>query len=320
MTLDARFTAYPSLRPQSPEDFAILFEILETELAAEIAGDREKLIQPLALLGVRHLAGHTGLRCIIRGETGTGKTTVAKALALQLGAPFCRISAGEMAETTWRGADLTNHIDALRRGLLGTKVTMSSATALACRSIVLIDDLDVLRLQPFESYSDSDRGQRAGRQASLAGLWSGEDILVNEGEWTWSTAGVLVIGAGAFEGVEHPIDSASLTQWGLATSLAERLASGTIIQMEPLPLADLCAVALREAEQLVAPAFQAFGYELTISAAAAHHAAGYARARDESAGVRSVVGVLRRAADRLLIRLVTSAKPGARVTLAPDDL
>ena len=249
MTLDAQST---QLRPESPEDFAVLFDMLETELATDIRGDREKLIQPLALLGVRHLAGHAGLRCLIRGEPGTGKTAIAKCLALHLGAQFCRISVAEMAETTWRGADLPRHIDALRRGLMGPTVTGSSATALANRSVVLIDDLDVLRLQPFEAYSESDPGQRAGRQASLVGLWSGEDIIINEGEWTWSTAGVLVFGAGAFEDIESPVDSVSLTKWGLAASLAERLACGTILQLEPLPLADLCTVAMRETEQLVA--------------------------------------------------------------------
>ena len=320
MTRDTHLIDASVLRPQSPEDFAVLFDMLESELAADIAGDRETLIQPLALLGVRYLAGHTDLRAMIRGEAGTGKTRTAKSLALHLGAPYCRISVAEMAETTWRGADLTNHIDSLRRGLIRPGVTTSAATALTNRAVVLIDDMDALRLQAFESYADSDKGQRAGRQASITSLWSGEDLQINEGEWTWSTAGVLVVGAGRFDGVIEPVDAAALRRWGLAASLAELLAGGTIIQMEPLPLADLSAVVLREAERLVAPAFEGFGYELTIAPATVHHAAIAARARDDEAGVRVVVGILRRAADGLLIRLVTSAEPLRPVTLAPDDL
>jgi hypothetical protein len=304
------------LRPQSPQDFAVLFDMFESELAV----DRETVIQPVALLGVRHLA-HTGLRAMIRGEAGTGKTRTAKSLALHLGAPFCRISVAEMAEMTWRGADLTNHIDSLRRGLIQPGVTTSVATGLTNRAVVLIDHMDALRIQPFESCSESDKGQRAGRQSSLENLWSGEDILINEGEWSWCTAGVLVIGAGRFDGIDEPVDSVALTQWGLAASLAERLAAGTIIELQPLRLADLCAVALREAERLLMPAFQGFGFRLAISAAAVHHAATSARARDESAGVRVVTAMLRRAADRLLIRHVTNASPaGSSVTLAPDDL
>lgn len=309
------------LRPEAPEDFAVLFDILEQALAEEIAGDRETVIRPLALLGVRYLGGHTGLRCLLHGETGSGKTWAAKSLAQHLGAPFARISMPDTAETTWRGVDLTNHIDAMRRGLMQRGVNIGAATALANRAVVLVDDMDVIRLQPFQSYADSDRGQRGGRQSSLVNCWSGEDIAIDEGAWVWSTRSVLVIGAGQFDGLEEPVDGAALVRWGLVPPLAEGIAAGTVVEMPALTTADLCAVALRESAKLCAPAFEAFGYVLTISSEAVRHASATARARDSGAGVRAVTGVLRRAADRILIRAVSAGVPaGARITVAPDDI
>lgn len=309
------------LRPETPEDFAVLFEMIEEELAAEIAGDRDAVIRPLALLGVRYLAGHTGLRCLLHGESGSGKTTAAKSLARVVGAPYLRVSMPDTAETSWRGADITNHVDALRRGLLRPGITSAAATHLANRAVVLIDDMDVMRLEPFRSYSDSDQGQRAGRQMSLVGCWAGEDITIDEGAWVWSTQSVLVIGAGAFDGAEEPLDAAALIQWGLLPPLAERIATGSMVHMPRLTSADLCAVAGHEAAQLCTPAFEAFGYTLIIAAQAVRHAVIVARTRDSGAGVRAVTGVLRRAADRRLIRMVSVGTPvGIEVTLAPDDL
>lgn len=309
------------LRPETPEDFAVLFDILEQELAADIAGDREDVIRPLALLGVRHLAGHTGLRCLLHGESGSGKTWAAKALARHLGAPYVRVSMPDTAETTWRGADITNHIDAMRRGLLRPGITSDVATALANRAVVLVDDMDVMRLEPFQSYGDSDKGQRAGRQSSLVNCWEGEDITIDEGAWVWSTRSVLVIGAGQFDGLEEPLDSSALIRWGMVPPLAERIAMGTIVHMPPLAAADLCAVALREALQLCAPAFSAFGFTLIISPEAVRRAVTMVRSRDIGAGVRAVTGILRRAADRMLIRAVSDAAPvGECMTLAPDDV
>lgn len=309
------------LRPETPEDFAVLFDILEQELTADIAGDRENVIRPLALLGVRHLAGHTGLRCLLHGESGSGKTWAAKALARHLGAPYVRVSMPDTAETTWRGADITNHIDAMRRGLLRPSISSVAATALANRAVVLIDDMDVMRLEPFQSYGDSDKGQRAGRQSSLVNCWAGEDITIDEGAWVWSTRSVLVIGAGQFDGLEEPLDSSSLIRWGMIPPLAERIAMGTIVHMPPLAAADLCAVASREALQLCGPTFSAFGYVLNISPEAVRCALSVVRNRDGRAGVRGIAGLLRRAADRRLTRAVTEAVPfGAQITLAPDDV
>lgn len=316
-----RVTPDPFLLPQSPDDYADLFSILEAELQQDLVGDPSGVIQPLALLGVRHLAGHGCLRCLIHGQPGTGKTTAAKLLAPLLGLPFCRVSLAETAETTWRGADITHQIDAMRRGLIRPGVTGEAATALASRAVVLVDDMDVMRLEPYRSYADSDRGQRAGRQQSLLSLWSGEALPIGEADWIWRTDSVLVIGAGEFEGVGAPLDSAALIEWGLSAALAERVTSGTIVHMRELPAADVSAVACREAYRLSAPAFEGFGYDLRISPEVGRHAVLVARDRDPHAGVRAVIGLLRRSADRLLIGTVLGAAPkGTVCTLAPDDL
>jgi hypothetical protein len=309
------------LRPQTPADHADLFAVLEAELREDLVGDPADVIQPLALLGVRHLAGHAGLRCLIHGQPGSGKSTAARVLADLLGAPCCRISLAETAETTWKGADITDQIDAMRRELIRPGVTLEAATALASRAIVLVDDMDVLRLEPYRSYGDSDRGQRVGRQQSLLSLWSGEAVPIGGADWIWRTERVLVIGAGEFEGADAPLDSAALLRWGLSATLAERVTSGTIVHMRQLPPADVSRVACREAYRLSAPAFEGFGYRLFISPEASHHALLVCRERDPHAGVRAVAGLLRRSADRLLIRMVLAEAPVASMaTLAPDDL
>lgn len=242
-------------------------------------------------------------------------------LAALLGVPFCRVSLAETAETTWRGADITNQIDAMRRGLFRPGTTMEAATALASQAVVLVDDMDVMRLEPYQSYADSDRGQRAGRQQSLLSLWSGEPMPIGEADWIWRTDSVLVIGAGEFDGARIPLDSGALVRWGLSSALAERVTSGTIVHMRELPSADMSAVACREAYRLCAPAYEGFGYRLRISPEAARHAMMATRERDQHAGVRAVIGLLRRSAGRLLVGMVLEAAPVGTVgTLAPDDL
>jgi hypothetical protein len=80
-------------------------------------------------------------------------------------------------------------------------------------------------------------------------------------------------------------------------------------------------VASRETLQLCGPTFASFGYTLIISPEAVRRAVTIVRSRDSGAGVRAVTGLLRRVADRMLIRAVSQALPvGGRVTLAPDDV
>jgi hypothetical protein len=305
------------LEPRTPADFADLFAMLEEDLTSAIVADAHDVVRPLALLGVRHLAGQAGLRCLIHGEPGTGKTTAARILAGLLGFPFFRVSMAETAQTTWRGTDLPAHVNAAYQGVR----MLPHGIRLMSRAVVLLDDLQVLRLEPFASHGDSTRDQREGLQSSLLSVLSGESISVADGEWTWDSSRCLILCAGHFHGLDGDVDAASLTRWGISRPLADRISAGTIIRLRELPTTDLAEVAMREAHATLSAAFNAFGYALVIAPEAVRHAARTARQRDPEAGPRQVVAAIRRAGDRLLMRLIENGVPHRTVaTLTPDDV
>lgn len=77
--------------------------------------------------------------------------------------------------------------------------------------------------------------------------------------------------------------------------------------------------AVLEAQRFSSRAFEAFGFGVTISEAAARYA--LAALRESDMGVRGLIGVLRRAADAALIELVSSgSSQGTRRVIGPDDV
>jgi ATP-dependent protease Clp ATPase subunit len=309
------------LEPASPSDAATLYAMLLDELRGYIRGiENDFTLQTIALLGVRHAAGHEHLRALIVGEPGTGKTRLVESLAEILAMPLARIPVAEMAETTWGGgSDLPDYIQALASRLGDRGIV--AGRALAERAIVLIDDLDAAQLKPYAtSYGTSERGQREGRQRSLLTLWQGGAIPIgDDGAWSWRSERALVIAA--MEGNELPpgrLASVDLQRWGLLPNLAERMAMGAILRMHPVQGVELVQVIEQEAHRLSRPAYESFGYVLKIDPAASRYAV---RSAEKLGGTRSAVGLLRAACDRALIELVAAAAAHGTVrVIGPDDV
>lgn len=309
------------LEPANPSDSASLYGMLLDELRRCIQGaDNDLTLQAVALLGVRHSAGHEHLRALLVGEPGTGKTRLVECLAELLGMPFLRVPVQEMAETTWGGgSDLPDYIQAFAGRLADHSIV--TGRALAERAVVLIDDIDAARLEPYATkYAASERGQREGRQRSLLTLWQGGAIPIgDDGAWLWRSARALVIGA--MEGSDlppGPLTSTDLQKWGLLQNLAERMAMGSILRLHAVQGVELATVIEQEVHRLAGPAYQAFGYVLRIDPAAARYAA---RVADKVGGTRSAVGLLRGACDRALIEMVAAgAAIGTMRAIGPDDV
>jgi hypothetical protein len=309
-----------SLSPRSPADMADLYAMVHDDVSSHVAGAANaSTLKSLALLGVRSLAGHELLRCLIVGEPGTGKTTVVRQLAHTLGLPFLRVSMPDTPETTWGGgADLLDQVAALVRAL---PESGPESARRAGHMVLLIDDLDIVRLEPWVAHGASDRGQREGRQRSLLSVWSGDTLPIGDDySWRWDTRRVLVIACMEGDGLpDTVVGAADLVRWGFLAPLADRIAMGAVLRMHPVSRTEATDLLVRETERLAAPAFEAFGYRLTVSPAAARYVLVSLEKAD--AGVRSLVGVLRDAADAALIELVTSAAPvGTERVLGPDDV
>lgn len=306
------------LRPESPADMADLYSMVLDELRSRVTGRRNvPALRMLALLGVRHLAGHELLRCVVIGEPGVGKTTLVRALAecLDCERRLLRVPLPETPETTWGGgADLPDRI----RGFVEEMPSVSRGSAEGM--LLHLDDMDIMRLKPWESYGASDRGQREGRQRSLLSIWSGEEISAGD-DWSqrFSTRRILVIGCLEGEGLPAKPDSGALVKWGLIPALAERMAMSTLVRLHPAEGHEAGIVAVREAERLAQPAYEAFGYRLSISAEAVAYALRSVEPRELS--TRGLIGLLRAAADNALLELVARAAPrGTARVVGPDDV
>jgi hypothetical protein len=303
-----------SLEPQTPADMADLFGMICDDLGRRIAGCQD-VVRTFALLGTRHLAGHELLRCLVIGEPGTGKTTIVEALAQIIDVPYLRISMPETPETTWGGGpDILDQVAALKSRDGGHRADAS-------HMLLHLDDLDIVRIEPWQAYGAPDRGQREGRQRSLLTLWSGGVIGVGDDHpWQWNTRRSLIIACMEADGLpDPPLTAARLAAWGLLPPLADRFASGTVVRMPVMMERDIVPLATAEAERRAAPAFRAFGYRLTIPASVARYA--LAARKATAPGPRELIGILCDAADRALIELVASAAPPTTErVIRPDDI
>jgi len=91
--------------------------------------------------------------------------------------------------------------------------------------------------------------------------------------------------------------------------------------MERLTKSSLEQVVLAEARRSIGLAFMSFGYSVTLLPAVAALGARRARVEDPDAGPLQVLALIRRAAERKLIKTVRDATPaGSVIQLTPDDL
>jgi ATP-dependent protease Clp ATPase subunit len=309
------------LQPQQPEDAHVLFEILSEDLAAGL-GTRPETPQ-LALLATRHLMGEEMLRLTLIGDVGSGKTYMARTLARVIGAPFLEMNVTHMAEEGWKGAGPSEHLTTLYAQAAIRNPTQTAAIRAAQRAVILIDELDQARLAPG-SASANTRENRVGKQLALRPIVGDGTVTIERSSGAhlqWRSRGALVVCTGVFEGLPPGVVSAeALTDWGLLPELAERLAFGSILRLGPIRATQLAHVIRSELQPLQA-LFARFGYGLEVSETAVSYAISRLSSDGQPPRVRSTAGVLRSAAEALLLRMLDENAPiGAAGVLGPDDL
>ena len=145
---------------------------------------------------------------IMVGETGTGKTLLAKTIAKQLNVPFCIVDATILTEAGYVGEDVES---ILSRLLMVADYDVEKAE----KGIVFIDEIDkIARKSDNPSITRDVSGE--GVQQGLLKLLEGSIVNVppqggrkhpNQEMIEINTKDILFIVGGAFEGLESKIES-----------------------------------------------------------------------------------------------------------------
>lgn len=313
------------LLPENPQDMHVLFALIREELQRPIVG-HEQIVAQLALLGAMHIAqdalpSRPLSRALIIGGAEAGKTMVALRLAKVLDLPWVHIPATSVAETNWRGTDVTELIGSMYKDVVRNHPTGDTAE-LAERAVVIIDDIDHLRLPGRYTGSPQTHDYQAGRQRSLVPL-VGDGVLpveVGSQHIYWPSRRALVISLGRFAALEPtPSSPEHLVDWGMIPELARALCRGRVLRIPEL--GDVQRRRLMQGEvRSLKHAFRLCGYRLTVSDEALSDLTDHLSSVGGSdfAAARSL---LHDAANRALIRLLSDgAQYRTQYVLAPDDL
>lgn len=294
------------------DESRVLFATLRESLRAAVVG-HDDVVSRLALAGLRHALGTGGQRLVLVGPTGSGKTTLCRALADALHVPSVVINVSQLAETNWSGFNLSDALASLRMRAGADELRMR-------RSLIVVDEIDKLGYGGFDGASWD---YRRGKQESLLALLGGEPVRYgtdrSDQRWTLQTGNTFIVAAGVFPGLPDGTPSpADLADWGLMPELVGRL--GEVIRLQPLPAPHMKEVLWRELQQVGVTA-DALGFEIVITDQALNTVAELATSPEGATDPRSAATLLRAAAERGLLRMLEAGAPrGARFELSEHDL
>ena len=175
---------------------------------------------------------------LLVGETGTGKTLLARTIAKKLDIPFCIVDATVLTEAGYVGEDIES---ILTRLLQAADYNIS----LAEKGIVFIDELDkIARKSDNPSITRDVSGE--GVQQGLLKLLEGSVVNVppkggskhpDQEYIQINTKNILFICGGAFDGIEKVISTRiGLNTMGFGTKKESKLDDSTLSYISPLDI------------------------------------------------------------------------------------
>ncbi|MEN9348073.1 MAG: ATP-dependent Clp protease ATP-binding subunit ClpX [Flavobacteriales bacterium] len=176
---------------------------------------------------------------IMVGETGTGKTLLAKSIAKMLNVPFCIADATVLTEAGYVGEDVESILSRLLQNA-------DFDVARAERGIVFIDEIDkIARKSDNPSITRDVSGE--GVQQALLKLLEGATVGVppqggrkhpEQKMIQVDTRNILFICGGAFDGMDRIIERrVNTNSLGFTSSKEQRIASTNVLQyVSPLDL------------------------------------------------------------------------------------
>jgi hypothetical protein len=278
------------------------------------------VVRSLALAAVRHLSGYGG-RVLLSGEDGRGQLTVVRTLAEALDLPFLEIDVGSLAETNWRGSDLSFFLERLH-AQLEQRHARATVPRIAERACILLAHLERLRVPGAYTGSTSTRDYREGKALSLCPL-AGEGVIPvskDSGGYLWPSKQALVIATAHLDGLPRAPDAEALQLWGIARPLADELAGFTWVEFQA-PDHSTLHLSMRTELRGLVDRFLAFGYHLRIEEQVVRYLVDLIASGARVGGVRAGVALVASAADRVLARLLEEGAPAGSVyVFARDDL
>jgi len=156
------------------------------------------------------------LHVLLTGPTGSGKTLLVETLAREFAAPTARIDATTLTATGYHGLSVADAV----AGLLAAA---NEDIASAERGVLFLDEIDKLA----RSGDDGAAVRTTSVQHELLKVLDGKTLeLVHRGRIRkFETRGVLVVGAGAFAGIDEISDSLRKATRGGIGFVADQLAS-----------------------------------------------------------------------------------------------
>ncbi len=307
------------LEPRTPADRRALYDLVREALRPR--GTPAETARSLALAAVRHLSGYGG-RVLLSGEDSQTKITVVRTLAEALDLPFLEIDIGSLAETNWRGSDLSFFLERLY-AQLEQRYARASVPRIVERACVLLTHLERVRVPGAYTGSSATRDYREGKALSLCPL-AGEGVVPVSKDEGWVPVAEQA-GAGdrhrAARRADHAVpDAEAMELWGIARPLADALAAFTWIEVGSLDTSAVGA-ALRTELQAVVDKFLAFGFHLRVHDQVLRYLVELITSGTRAGDVASVAAIVAASADRALIRLLDEqVGPGAVYVMARDDL
>lgn len=310
------------IRLPSPSDVADGYRAIVQAISGEIVG-HDETVRRLALAGLRHKLAHLytdpdqramAPRLLIVAPSGSGKTSLAVALAKAIDLPRVVWDVGSSSEPGWSGVDLGDVMADLLH-------TAGGDLEAAADGIVILDEMHHMAVGEATGVS---REHRRGQQKSLlalagAGLPVRFHVESDRGRVvSINPARLMIVGCGVFPGAGPNPGPGDLIRLGIMPELASRFS--TIIGLQPLSIDQLAAVITRDVEAAISTA-RAFGYAISIPEPVVVQVAQVIADNPEELTPRAGSAWLVAAVERATIRLLElEARQGAAYVISIDDV